>query len=84
MWGSQLVKDVWLEMLGHAASQCKGRLHAQVLLSVSYLYKKIRIIKVLMNRPIHRCVSYELYCIVQRFCANQMRIVIQNSKLGTG
>ncbi|KAM4097873.1 hypothetical protein ACJW30_07G035000 [Castanea mollissima] len=27
----KIIKDVWLEMLGHAASQCKGRLHAQQL-----------------------------------------------------
>ncbi|KAM3694127.1 hypothetical protein ACB098_07G034500 [Castanea mollissima] len=27
----ELIKNVWLEMLGHAASQCKGRLHAQQL-----------------------------------------------------
>ncbi|KAK7835479.1 hypothetical protein CFP56_023500 [Quercus suber] len=27
----ELIKSVWLEMLGHAASQCKGRLHAQQL-----------------------------------------------------
>ncbi|KAM4097875.1 hypothetical protein ACJW30_07G035200 [Castanea mollissima] len=27
----ELIKGVWLEMLGHAASQCKGRLHAQQL-----------------------------------------------------
>ncbi|KAK4564634.1 hypothetical protein RGQ29_006635 [Quercus rubra] len=26
-----IIKNVWLEMLGHAASQCKGRLHAQQL-----------------------------------------------------
>ncbi|KAK4564604.1 hypothetical protein RGQ29_006610 [Quercus rubra] len=27
----EIIKNVWLEMLGHAASQCKGRLHAQQL-----------------------------------------------------
>ena len=27
----ELIKNVWLEMLGYAASQCKGRLHAQQL-----------------------------------------------------
>ena len=27
----EIIKNVWLEILGHAASQCKGRLHAQQL-----------------------------------------------------
>ncbi|KAF7130649.1 hypothetical protein RHSIM_Rhsim10G0142500 [Rhododendron simsii] len=27
----QVINNVWMEMLGHAASQCKGRLHAQQL-----------------------------------------------------
>ncbi|KAF7129113.1 hypothetical protein RHSIM_Rhsim10G0143000 [Rhododendron simsii] len=27
----QVINHVWMEMLGHAASQCKGRLHAQQL-----------------------------------------------------
>ena len=27
----EIIKNVWLEMLCHAAGQCKGRLHAQQL-----------------------------------------------------
>ena len=46
-------------------------------LSLEALTKQM---KVSNDRPNHRVTSGH----IQRFCANQMRIVIQNSKLGTG